>query len=224
MRVVHVVVAALAPPHPLRVVRVRPVRLGVVVPRGQLDDRARRQHRGRIVGVHVVHVPVEVEVGDVVQHLDPAVRVDRLHRHRLAADVHVRLVVLEPRGQGQGHVGVVHGHLAGRDVEGVHGLPHAEGAAVHAVLGHEALGVEPDPHRGRVDELLAHRMVVVVEGEARARLHQLAGVLAEDVADLAHRELGQVGAPPRHVDHRLVVAGQLLLLQVDDRVVGDAPL
>ena len=67
--------------------------------------------------------------------------------------------------------------------------------------------------------LLADRVVVDVEADLRAGLHQLAGVLAEHVADLADGELAEVAAGAGHVDRAVLL---FLLDQVGDDVVHDA--
>ena len=86
----------------------------------------------------------------------------------------------------------------------------------HAVLRDDALGMEPEPELAGIGDLFTHRVVMVVELDPRPDLEQLARVLAEDVANLANRELGQVAAPPRRLDRRLVIAGLLFLLEIDD--------
>src|SRR5438309_9724207 len=60
----HVVHAAFPEADPHVVIRVAAIRLGVVVHADQVQHRARRQQRRLVVRVHVVDVPVEVEVID----------------------------------------------------------------------------------------------------------------------------------------------------------------
>ena len=223
MGVVHVVVAPLAPADPLLRVRVVRVRRGVVVPGRQVDHRPLRQHRRRVLGVDVVDVPVEVEAPDVTEHLHPAVRMDRLHRHRRSADVHVRLVVLDPRRERQRRVGVVDRLLPRRKVERLHRLPRPEHLRVDAVLRREPCRVEPEPDLGPVGDLLADRVVMDVVADPGARLQQLPGVLPEHVAVLPDGELGEERAPTREVDGRREVVRLLLLDDPRKGVVDDPP-
>ena len=164
MCVIHLVEAALPPPDPLRRIRVGAVGGGVVVPGGQMEDRAGGQHGRRIVGVDVVHMPVEVEVGHVAQHPDFTVGKDRFQRHRLAANVHVRLVVLEPRRRSQRNVGVMCGDLSGRNVQCRHRLLYTQRVAVNPIFRHVAARMKPDTQLRMSRDLLAHRVIVVVEG------------------------------------------------------------
>ena len=62
-----------------------------------------------------------------------------------------------------------------------------------------------------------------VEADARPGLQQLARVFAEDLADLADRELREVGAGPRDIDGRLEVVRILFLQHVSDGVMHNRP-
>src|SRR5215204_6233783 len=97
----HLVDRALAVANPVARVRVVLVGRRVVVPRGHVDDRSRRQNRRDFVGVRIGDVPAELVVADAVDRFGarrPGTRrvgadvgVNRFHAHRLAAIVHVRL-------------------------------------------------------------------------------------------------------------------------------------
>ena len=58
----HLIHGAIAESHPLAGIRVVWIRRGVVIPRGDLQDRALRQEWSRIVRIDVVVMPVEIEI------------------------------------------------------------------------------------------------------------------------------------------------------------------
>src|SRR6188474_1800356 len=70
-RKAHLVDSALAVADPVPRVRVVLVGGGVVVPRGDVDDRPRRENRRDIVGVGIGDVPAELIVADAVDRLGP---------------------------------------------------------------------------------------------------------------------------------------------------------
>ena len=55
------------------------------MPGSDRDDGPLGQHRGHVVRVDVIDVPVSLEVVDVAQELPATIRENRFHRHRLAA-------------------------------------------------------------------------------------------------------------------------------------------
>src|SRR5580658_6532669 len=94
-RVTHLVDRAIAKANPLVRIRVELVGGRIVVPGSDVNDGALREHRGRIIRVDVVRHPVEVEMIDVADDLRAAVRQNGFYLHRLAAQVHMRLEILE---------------------------------------------------------------------------------------------------------------------------------
>ena len=79
MSVIHFVEAALTPTHPLSWVRVRAVVDAIVMPCSNMKDCAGRQHGRLIVGVNVIHMPVEVKISHMVQHLYLSIGKNRFH-------------------------------------------------------------------------------------------------------------------------------------------------
>ncbi len=89
----------------------------IIVPRRNDQRRPLREKRLVAIGVDVVVVPVPLEVVDYVDDFLPAIRIDRLQHHRLAAHVHVRLEVLEASRRLQ-HVEILcDGDFARRNVK-----------------------------------------------------------------------------------------------------------
>ena len=86
-----------------------------------------------------------------------------------------------------------------------HGVDH--------VLRHVALRIEDEADLRAIRNRLADRVVVHVEADLRARLHQLAGAVREDVAVLADGVLDE-----RAAGHRLIVGSD----EARDLVVHDA--
>ena len=178
-RVGHLVDRAIAPANPLSRVGVALLGGRVVVPRGDLQDRALRKQRRVVVLEHVVVHPVELEVRDIAQHLLLAVGQDGFDHHRLAAQVHVRLEVLDPAG-------LAHDVEVLADVDGVRGdvevAVAAGDAAVErehrAVLGLLTLRVEVDAELHFVGDVFAGGAVVDVPADFRSGKHELAGVRA----------------------------------------------
>ena len=82
-----------------------------------MDQRSLRQHRRRFVGVDVVVHPVKVEVIHIAQHPRSPVRQNGLHRHRLAAKMHVRLEILQAGGLLQQVKGLRLGDGIRRDID-----------------------------------------------------------------------------------------------------------
>ena len=163
----------------------------IVVPADHVHDRAGRQQRRHVVGVVVDDLPVEVVV-DAVQLLDAHVGIDRLEALALAAVVHVRHEADQVRRLLHLEVGVAaHVVGAGGDVEVV--LVRREDGRDH-VLRHDAFRIEDDADLGAIGDRLADRVIVHVEADLRAGLHQLAGALGKDVAVLADRVLDQRAA------------------------------
>ena len=62
-----------------------------------------------------------------------------------------------------------------------------------------------------------------VETNLRVGLQQLAGVLAEDISDLADGELGEVRAAAGHVDRCLEIVVVLVLDEIGHDMVDDGP-
>ena len=172
----HLVHRAIAPADPLaRIGIVRIVR-GVVVPRREDEHGALRQERRGVVGIDVVDVPVPLEAVDGAQHFLAAVGIDRLHRHRLAAHVHVRLEILHARRRLDDVEVLRHRHFARRDVE-LRAAADVEHPKHGAVLRHRALRIEVDAELDLVVlDLLADREHVDLPADLRAGQHQLAGV------------------------------------------------
>ena len=64
-------------------------------------------------------------------------------------------------------------------------------------FGTTPFGIEDDADLGAIGDRLADRVIVHVEADLRARLHQLAGALGKDVAVLADGVLDQRPAAAR---------------------------
>ena len=65
----------------------------------EAQDRSLGEKRRHMIRIHVVVVPIELKVVDVAQDLALAIGVDCFHRHCLAAQMHMRLIVLDAAGR-----------------------------------------------------------------------------------------------------------------------------
>ena len=218
----HLVDRAIAVAHPHVGIGVGAVGRGVVVPPGDLQDGALGQQRRRVLFVDVGVVPVEVEFRHVAEHLGAAVGKDRLDRHRLAAQVHVRLEALDAAVLAHHEVALGGLDRVGRDVDaaGVGGAHQVEHLTELRLL---ALRVEVDAQLDLVGDVLAAVRVVDVPHHLRARQHQLAAARPHHLALLADGPFHE-GARQRVAVGIERIGGQvigLLLLQAGDGVVGD---
>ena len=217
----HLIDRSIAPADPLIRIRISPFRSRVVEPRRELEDGPFRDERGDIVRVDVVVVPVEVVVGDGAQHLLRAVGQNRLHAHALAAEVQVRLEVLDAPVLPH-HVEVLgDDDRVRRDLEiAVAALDAAETGQHLPVLWLLPLRVEVEAELHGVGDRFADRVIVDVPDDARTGLDQLAAVRPHDLALLADRPFHQqpgtdvgCGAERQRIG--------LLLQKTRERVMGD---
>ena len=153
----HFVDGAIAVADPLIRIGIVGVVLRVVVPRADLDHRALREHRRRIIRVDVVGHPVEVEVADVAHDLRAAVGQDGLHFHRLAAQVEVRLEVGDHGVFLQHREALGVGHRVRRDVEEAALLQAGEANQVAALRRFLAFRIQPQRDLGADVHLFAGR-------------------------------------------------------------------
>ena len=135
-----------------------------------MQDRALGQHRRRVFRIDVVVHPVEAELVDVAQDLRRAVRVDRLHLHRFAAQVHVGLEILETRVLAQKVERLCRRRAVGRDVDArAEVLGRAEELEIRPVLRHFALRIEIDGQLRMVADLLPDGVQVQLPPDADGR-------------------------------------------------------
>lgn len=94
----HFIDGTIAPSHPLLRIGIVGAGCRIIVPRHHVDNRTLRQHWRRIVGVNVVSHPVEVKVIHVAERALGSIGKYGFEQHRLAAQVHMGLEILQTCG------------------------------------------------------------------------------------------------------------------------------
>ena len=125
----------------------------------------------------------------------------RLERHRLAAQVHVRLEAFEPRRLAQGEIGLGELHRVRWNVQRS-GAGAAHANQVLPVLRLLSLGIEVDAELDGVGDVLAGARVVDVPRDARTRQHQHAAVGPHQFHALADGPFAEPSG--RHLGRRRV--------------------
>src|SRR6056300_156291 len=94
----HFINRAIAPTYPLIRVRVVGIVGSIVMPCRSDDHGALGYDRSGIFFVHIVDLPVPLEIVYEREHLSLTVGINRFHGHGLAAHVHMGLEVLDTSG------------------------------------------------------------------------------------------------------------------------------
>ena len=141
-------------------------------------------------------------------HLLGAVGKNRFDLHRLAAQVEVRLEVLDERVLLEHGEAFGHRHRVRRDVEHLGAVDAGEADEVAALLRLLALLVEPDADLGSAGDFFADRVDVLIPRNLLAGDEQLAGARTEQVVALADRPFHQLRAAVDEIVAAEAIAGR----------------